>query len=163
MADYYTQTVVHQTLPLACMTSLEKLVLSAMFETEEIDGGLYCFASTNIDDMPSLDLAAVRDALKHSEGISSRLHDLVKAEVDGKSEDETEFDLDLSVESFEFILQDILRRSETLTHISITAAFTCSKMRPDGFGGMVTLITPEKIRSTSTGDILEDWLADKFP
>jgi hypothetical protein len=163
MADYYTQTVVHQTLPFACMTSLEKLVLSTMFETEEIDGGLYCFSTERVDDMPSLDLAEVRDALKHAKDIPSRLYDLVKAKADTLSAEASELELDLSVDSFEFILQDILRRSEALPHISITAAFTCSKMRPDGFGGMVTLITPEEIRSTSTGDILEDWLADKFP
>ena len=163
MTDYYTQTVVHQTLPFACMTSLEKLVLCAMFETEEIDGGLYCFASAGIDDMPSLDLAEVRDALKHAKDIPSKLYDLVKTEADTLSVEASALELDLSAEGFEFILQDILRRSKTLTHISITAAFTCSKMRPDGFGGMVTLIMPEEIRSTSTGDILENWLADAFP
>ncbi len=71
-------------------------------------------------------------------------------------------DLDLSLAGYEFILQDILKRSQMLTHISITAAFTCTKMRPDGFGGMVTLITTEEILSTSTNEILEKWLRDEF-
>ena len=56
-----------------------------------------------------------------------------------------------------------MRRSETLTHVSIEAAFTCSKMRPDGFGGMATLITAKEIISESTTGLLEKWLADAFP
>ena len=44
-----------------------------------------------------------------------------------------------------------------------TAAFTCSKMRPDGFGGMATLITAKEIISESTNGLLEKWLADAFP
>ena len=44
-----------------------------------------------------------------------------------------------------------------------TAAFTCSKMRPDGFGGMVTLITADEIIGESTNGLLEKWLTDAFP
>src|SRR5216684_4427044 len=39
--------------------------------------------------------------------------------------------LDLSGSSWEFFLQDIVRRSKTLTYISVVTSFTCSKMRPD--------------------------------
>jgi hypothetical protein len=163
MADYFTPTVVQQTLPLADMTSLEKLVLKVIFETEEIDGQLYCFASESVSDFPSLDAAEVRDALKHANGIPSRLRDLVKTQADALGDGEKTLDLDLTAEGFEFILQDILKRSETLNHISVTSAFTCSKMRPDGFGGMVTLITPDEILSMSTNAILEKWLAYACP
>ncbi len=163
MADYYTPTVIQQILPFACMTSLEKLALSAIFETEEIDGGLYCFSSEGINDRHSLDLAEVRDGLKHGDAIPSRLYDRVKDEAGKLGPGATALELDLSVEGYEFILQDILRRSDSMTHISVMAAFTCSKMRPDGFGGMVTLITREDIRSTSTTAILEQRLTDAFP
>ena len=30
-----------------------------------------------------------------------------------------------------YILQDVVRRSETLDHLSVIASFTCDKMRPD--------------------------------
>ncbi len=159
MADYFTPTVVQQGLPLADMTSLEKLVLKAIFDTEEEVGELYCYASESVGDFPSLDAAEVRDALKQASGIPSRLYDLAKAQADALGDGEKTLDLDLSVEGFEFILQDILKRSDTLNHISVTAAFTCSKMRPDGFGGMVTLIVPDEILSLSTNAILEKWLA----
>lgn len=163
MTDYFSPTVVQQILPFACMTSLEKLVLSAVFETEEFEGGLYCFASEAIAETPTLDFAEVRDALKHGSGIASRLHEFVGEEAKKQNANSKWFDLDFSVEGIAFILQDILRRSETLTHISIVTAFTCSKMMSDGFGGMVTLITREEIRGMSTNEILEKWLADAFP
>ena len=40
----------------------------------------------------------------------------------------------------------------------MVSAFTCSRMRPDGFGGMATVITADAIRGKSTGDILADFL-----
>ena len=168
MADYYTPTVVQQPLPLADMTSLEKLLLVAIFETEERDTEsngrtLYCYASESVNDFPSLDAAEVRDALKHGSEIPSRLYDLVKKQAAEIAADKADFELDLTIDGFEFILQDILRRSKDLRYISVTSAFTCSKMLADEFGGTVTLITPDKILSTSTDAILEKWLADAFP
>jgi hypothetical protein len=168
MADYYTPTVVQQSLPLADMTALEKLVLEDVFNTEELETeengpALYCFGSENVNDFPSLNVGELRDALERSAAIPSRLHDLIKPQADSIAAGQSAFDLDLSAEGFEFILQDILRRSKTLKHISVTAAFTCSKMRPDGFGGMVTLITADKIIGESTNGLLEKWLTDAFP
>ena len=168
MADYHTPTVVQQPLPLADMTSLEKLVLEAIFETEEMETeehgrALYCFAYESVNDFPSFDAAEVRDVLKHGAEVPSRLYDLVKTQAAAMGADEVRFDLDLTADGFEFILQDILRRSKALTWISIASAFTCSKMRPDGFAGMVTLILRDAILSTSTNAILEKWLADAFP
>ena len=163
MADYYTPTVVQQSLPLADMTALKKLVLEAVFETDENELALYCFASENVNDFPSLDAGELRDALERSAAIPSRLHDLIKPQADRIAAGQSGFDFDLGTEGVEFILQDILRRSKTLTHISVTAAFTCSKMRPDGCGGMVTLITADNIIAESTNGLLEKWLADAFP
>ena len=68
--------------------------------------------------------------------------------------DETVIDLDLSGTSWEFIFQNIVRRSSTLDYVTVVTAFTCSKMRPDGFGGMAVLITADAIKGKSTEDIL---------
>jgi hypothetical protein len=57
-------------------------------------------------------------------------------------------------------LQDIVRRSKTLSYISVVTSFTCSKMRPDGFGGMAVLITPDAIVGKSTGDFLQDMIEE---
>src|SRR5208283_1448028 len=75
--------------------------------------------------------------------------------------DADEIELDLSGMSWEFILQDIVRRSSTLRYVTAITSFTCSKMRPDGFGGMAVLITADAIKGKSTSDILEDFLAEK--
>ena len=163
MADYYTHTVLHQDLPLTDITPLEKLVLGAVFEIREHDDKLSCFAWENVNDVPSLSATAARTALARANGQASRLNDLVAKKIEDVAADAETFDLDLSVEGYEFILQDIVRRSATLTHVSLAAAFTCSKMRPGGFGGMVTLITPDEILSESTDGLLERWLAYAVP
>ena len=65
----------------------------------------------------------------------------------------------MSGTSWEFILQDIVRRSSTLSYVTVTTAFTCSKMRPDGFGGMALFITAAAIKGCSTSEFLSDCLA----
>ena len=161
MADYFTPTVIEQPLPLADITPLERLVLGAIFETDKTEEGLSCFAPGSVDDCPLLSVGPLRDAWAQADGTPSRLHDLVTGQLAETAADAQV--LDLSVDGYAFILQDIVRRSDTLTHVSIEAAFTCSKMRPDGFGGMATLITAEDIISETTTGLLEKWLADAFP
>ena len=68
--------------------------------------------------------------------------------------------LDLSGMSWEFIFQDIVQRSKTLRFVTAVSSFTCSKMRPDGFGGRAVLITADSVMGKSTHDILEDFLAE---
>lgn len=53
-----------------------------------------------------------------------------------------------------------MRRSKTLRYVTAVSAFTCSKMRPDGFGGMAVLITAEAVTGKSTSDIIEDFLTE---
>jgi hypothetical protein len=77
--------------------------------------------------------------------------------------DNVEIELDLSGSScWESIFQDIVRRSVTLRYVTAVSAFTCSRMRPDGFGGMAVLITPSAVIGKSTSDIIEDFLAEAF-
>ncbi len=65
-------------------------------------------------------------------------------------------DLDVSTTSWEFIVQEIVRRSSTLEYVSVVSAFTCSRMRSDGFGGAVVVISADAIVGKSTYDLLED-------
>ena len=64
----------------------------------------------------------------------------------------------MSGTSIEFFLQDIVKRSATLKYVTVVSAFTCSKMRPDGFGGMAVVITADAIKGKSTDDIVNDCL-----
>lgn len=78
---------------------------------------------------------------------------------DGRAEGSFELELDLSDLGEANILQAIVRRCEQLDHVTITSAWTCTKMRPDGFGGGITVVTAERILSSSTiqmeGELLD--------
>jgi hypothetical protein len=60
--------------------------------------------------------------------------------------------------SWQTIFQDIVRRSATLRYVTAVSAFTCTKMRADGFGGMAVLITADTVMGKSTSDIVTDFL-----
>lgn len=157
MADYFAPTVVQPTLPLADMTPLERLVLGHMFEAEPDGYGLYLFAEVSPNDCFTLSVIDLRAAHRDSAGIDSVLNRRLAERIAQIGADETHVEIDLSDISWSFILQDIVRRSPTLDHVVVITAFTCTKMRPDGFGGMATLITASAIRAKSTNDILEEF------
>src|SRR3546814_10379470 len=67
----------------------------------------------------------------------------------------------MSVIRYEGIFQDIVKRCEGLDDIEVVAAWTCTKMRPDGFGGMAKLINADAIETMSNAAFLDDsrhWL-----
>ena len=160
MADYHSPTVVQPTIPDRDMTPLERLLLSHILDCEPDGDGFYFYSETGPNDGIELPLDELRTALSASVGVPSTAYDYVIARLALAGADDTHIEIDLSGTSWEFILQDIVRRSRTLDHITVVSAFTCTKMRPDGFGGMAVLITADAIKSKSTHDILEDFLAE---
>jgi hypothetical protein len=56
-----------------------------------------------------------------------------------------------------------VRHSAGLRYVTAVSAFTCSKMRPNGFGGMAVLITADTVIAKSTNDIIEDFLTETLP
>ncbi len=56
-----------------------------------------------------------------------------------------------------------MRRSPTLDYISVISAFTCSRMRSDGFGGSVVVISADTILGKSTYDLLEEFIRQVAP
>ncbi len=158
MADYYTPTVVQPTIPNADMTPLERLLLMQIFESEPDGDGLYFFAEIMPAEQIELPIEALRNALAASDGVASETATFVIDHLNAVGDDYADVEFDLSVTSWEFIFQDIVKRSATLDHVAVVSAFTCSRMRPDGFGGMAILITADVIRGKSTGDILADFL-----
>ena len=160
MADYFTQTVIQPTIPIADITPLERLLLSNIFSTAPDGEGLYFYADESPAVMAVLSRAEVAAALAASEAFTSSLNAYVAERLPGLPSDDDIIDLDLSGTSWEFIFQDIVRRSKTLRYVTAVSSFTCSKMRPDGFGGMAVLITAAAVMGKSTNDILEDFLAE---
>jgi hypothetical protein len=160
MADYYEQTIVQQIIPDADMTPLERLLLSRIFESERIDDGWYFYAEQSPCSVIDATRAELEQALSSSPDPASTVCSCIAELLAATDSKTTEIELDLSVASWEHIFQGIVKRSKTLRYVSVIAALTCSKMRPDGFGGMATLITGDAILGKSTNDILEDFLSE---
>jgi hypothetical protein len=157
MADYFMQTVVHQTIPHADITPLERLLLSHIFEVQPDGDGLYPFSEQGPSDMLWLTSAELEEALAASMTAESAANGFIREQLAKSKADEGEIELDMSEPGWPFLFQDIVRRSSTLKFVSIEAAFTCSKMRSDGFGGMAMLITGNDVFSKSTGELLQEF------
>lgn len=154
MASYYTPTVVQTTIPNTDMTPLERLVLSHIFSAEPDGDGLYFFAEESPAECIELDVAELRDAHLASEDVDSVLTSIVTERLGELRAGDTHVELDLTVTSWATIFQDVVRRSPTLDEVAVSSAFTCSRMRADGFGGMATLITADAIRSCATDEMI---------
>lgn len=154
MADFYSPTVIQQKIPVADITPLERLVLSHIFDAE-LDGETVCF---HVADRPatmiSLPVNDLRVALDASAKMDSTAADYVAERLTRTSTEDAEIEIDFSGMSWEFIFQDIVRRSSTLRYLTAVTSFTCSQMQADGFGGMAVLITADAIKGKSTDDIL---------
>lgn len=162
MADYYTPTVIQQTIPHADMTPLERLLLSHIFESECDGEGRYFFSEQGPADMILVDRAALEAALAESqiprENFANTLVKERLAKLQAAERDAALIDLDLSMTSWESIMQDIVRRSPTLNYLSAVSSFTCSRMRSDGFGGMAVVVSADGILGKSTTDLLEEFI-----
>ncbi|WP_019051899.1 hypothetical protein [Sphingobium xenophagum] len=155
MADYYTPTVIDPMIPLAAMLPIERLFLAQLFE-EELDGesAYYC-SEDGARDLISLPAVEARAALGAATHEASRLAQQLIDEQPDAILGEDDIDLDMCGDLWADVLQDIVRRSSDLDHLTVTMAFTCSKMRPDGFGGLAMLITASTIRSESTHTLFD--------
>ena len=167
MTDYFTPTVIQQTIPDADMTPLERLLLSHIFDAERDGAGWYFFSEQGPSDMLSVERGALEAALAASESAGdSTANAFVREHLPDPQAIRPlplHLDLDLSTTSWEFIMQDIVRRSPTLTYVSAISSFTCSRMRPDGFGGAIVVISADEIIGKSTSDLLEEFIAHVAP
>ena len=160
MANYYSPTVVQQVIPKRDMTELEVLILSQVFDADLEGETVYLCTSESPCDTIWVAANRLRAALDDPRAKGST----VLAELHGKHEEalqgDDEIEIDTSCGWWESLLQDIVRRSDTLDHLSVMTSFTCDKMRPDGCGGIATLITGDKIRGQSTEEIMAQFIAD---
>jgi hypothetical protein len=155
MADYYTPTVVDPMIPLAAMLPIERLFLSQVFDEELTSEAAYYCSEDGARDLISLAAAEIRAALDAATPETSRLAQKLIDEQPDAILGEDDIDLDMGGDLWADVLQDIVRRSPDLDHLTVTMAFTCSKMRPDGFGGLAMLITASSIRSESTHTLFD--------
>ena len=167
MADYYTPTVIQQSIPDVDMTPLELLLLSHIFDAECDGDRWYFFSEIGPSDMLYVERAALEAALTSSQGAGeSTANTFVMEHLPDPQSGEpvpSHLDLDLTTTSWEFIMQDIVKRSPTLRYVAAVSSFTCSKMRPDGFGGAVVVISADEIIGKSTSDLLEEFIDQVAP
>jgi hypothetical protein len=161
MANYYSPTVIQPPIPVAVMTPLERLLLENIFGAEPVGDELYFYAEEGPVDFIVLSRAEIQAALAASNGTAGTAATFVAERLSRVAPEEADIDLDLSGASiWEFIFQEIVRRSPTLRYVAAITSFECSKMRPDGFGGMAVLITADRIISKSTHDLIAEFLAE---
>lgn len=155
MADYYTPTVIEPMIPLAAILPIERLFLAQVF-SEEVEGetAYYC-SDDGASDFICLEPEAVRAALGATSAETSSLTKHLRDEHGDAILGDGDIELDLCGDLWAEVLQDIVRRSPDLDHLTVTMAFTCSKMRPDGFGGLAMMITAQTIRSESTHTLFD--------
>lgn len=158
MADYYAQTVIQPAIPDVDMTPLERLLLTHIFQHEPDGDGLYFFAEVAPVDIVTLSVVEVHAALAASPIGADEAGVLIDVALNQAKPNADEIEVDLSVTSWEFIFQQIVRRSKTLAHVTAITVFTCSKMLPDAFGALAVLITPDAITGKSTDDLLCEML-----
>jgi hypothetical protein len=167
MADYYTPTVIQQTIAETDMTPLERLLLSHIFESERDGEGWYFFSEQGPADMIMVERAALETALATSElDVDNTANTFVRKLLAGLNDEELQgrhLDVDFSAISWEFIFQDIVRRSSTLKYVSAVSSLTCSRMRSDGFGGAVVVISADSLLGKSTNDLLEEFIEQVAP
>lgn len=162
MADYFSQTVIRPDIPRSAMTGLEYAALCQIFGHEDVGEDIYFFAAHGPNDFVLLDAELVRSLLAADDGVDSALAAQFREALAAAPPDADTIELDVSVVSFEGILQDIVARS-ALDYIEVETAWSCSKMHPDGFGGSATLITSDDIQTVSTSAWLDEAIASLSP
>lgn len=156
MADYHSPTIVRPDIPRGAMTLLEHRLLIGMFSHEGAEDAVYFFAKDYVNDLQHLDLSEVDQLLEVDPYPDSYAVTVIREELRKLDPVEGELALDMSVIGYEGIFQDIVRRCDALDDVEVVAAWTCTKMRPDGFGGMATLITEDAIETMSTASFLDE-------
>lgn len=174
MASYYSQAVFDEDIPASAMTPIERVILEGAFQSETYgeDGPgperVYFFAEGGINDQFSIEarelsqvVAATLVADPQAAGKAMEIAlDALKgvAKPDGTIKD---VDIDVTVnDDWMQILQDICKRHRDIPEIVVHQAFTCSKMRSDGFGGGIIRVTAGAIQTESTQSMLEKMRAD---
>ncbi len=157
MGDLETTIVIDPAIPLTDITELERLVLSSVFDAGEVDNALLLYTDSGAALTFSLaagDLSVAYETSRRSP--KSELNRIVaecwRDQIDGRDR----IEIDLRPSSWEFILQDIVARSETLSEVRVLEWSRHPSQRPDSFAACVMLITATECAGRSSGDLFEE-------
>ena len=131
MADYFSQAVFQPSIPKHLITDEDRHLIEAFGITLEADGDRFYLYAEDWCTSGILDAEEPKD-------------------------DQELYEDDLFAR-----FQEIIRRSDgELTWITKEHAYTCSRMRPDGFGGGAIFITADDIQYCSTSMWLEQRISE---
>ncbi len=157
MDDLETTIVINPAIPLVDITELERLVLSSVFDAGEVDNALLLYTDRGAALTFSLaagDLSAAYETSRRAP--KSELNRIVaecwRDQIDGRDR----IEIDLRPSSWEFILQDIVARSETLSEVRVLEWSRHSSQRPDSFSASIMLITATECAGRSSDNLFED-------
>jgi hypothetical protein len=160
LTDYYTHTIVHQSIPRRMMSPVEEFVLKQVFEWEDdpdVVGNICFFAGEYPNPYIAIDDKEELRIIADSRALSPELCDEIEKAL---VVDDGGIWID-DIGGYEWIFQAIVKRNQQeLPYISIEQAFTCTDMHPDAFGGAGILIGPDSIESMNTMTWLEKRIAD---
>ena len=177
MADYYSQCIVQPSLPAWLVDKADRLALEGLGYTFEEDvDGWYLFAAEGENSaacgINPNDWLEVFDEVypvgverpawmvmlaTHLNAAIDRdpgLRDMIAADWDL---DWTAVPLSAADIFFDLLNKPANAGALEVKEITIEGSFSCSKPRPDGFGGWAEQITAKRIRYDSTTEILERW------
>lgn len=152
MADYHFPTVVQPSIPASAISPLERLILCEIFEFESDGDAFYFFSSEGPANTVYLYVKQLQELLDDT-APPSALTDCVRRQLEFVKAHTAAVEIDLSDLGEAAIFQEIVRRCAELDRVTITAAWTCTRMRPDGFGGGITVVTADHILSSSTAQM----------
>ncbi len=162
MTNLETQIYIHPPIPLADVTSLEKLVLSHVLECSETEAGLVMFTDVGPINPISVKRQALLDAFRASTSqansalnafIGNRILALLPTSPDGEDLD-IYVEVDLSEFPWQFIVQDIVARSPSLTEMTVIQWMNHPSQRPETYGASVSLITGKGIHHATSEELL---------
>ena len=163
MAWLNSATVVTPSIPAVYVSPLERLILSQTFTLEEEDSDGIAFSAL---DGPHIILLLepqeLRSAWISSQSYEGRINSRVAkalAEFNALTEADRPPAISIGVSVPETgwlgILQDVIRRSESLDEVVVFVSLSADEPCDDGFGGEVMRITAERIQYASTFEFLE--------
>lgn len=168
MTNYFSPTVVWPKIPAASLTAIELFVLEQVFDLEEDGEDLYAARYESPGSILSIKASELREFAGDPVSSSSPLFKTIADQCPGyesisEGDDESQYEIDVEEADWLAILQEVIRRAPNIDHFSVTTSFVCDKMRPDGFGGCITLVTADLIDSMGTEQMLEKMKQEHLP
>jgi len=163
MAHLQAKITTFPALPSTDVTPLEKLILSKVLDCVETDEGFELYT----DDGPMNPVVVTQRELSEAldasdQAVNSLLRIFLKGRVIPahpveNPDSETTIFIDLSEFPWQFIVQDVIKRSPTARELVVIQWINEVTQRPDSFGAGVSLITEHGIFHATSEDLLGDF------